>query len=660
MQSTFRWLVGLAVLLPLFDWAGEPANLARNPGFERTSEGWALPPTFAVVSDVAHQGARSLRLVNTNPATYLLARQSVSFQPGLRYRYGAWIRTRGVKGDESGATLCVEWSGAQGWLGGSYADGKKGDQDWFRVEEVTGPIPTNATSVAVELYLRKGMTGTAWFDDVTVVEEYPPALDCVLLRPNYRGRLAAGATDQRVLVRASVGHVLKDGLKPERARLQATIRSGARAVAARTFPVTQPGYNDLELEGAALPAGDYQVRVALLAPDGARLASQELDLRKLPPDAASPTVYLDEHNRTLVNGKPFFPLGWYFGPGPTDPKFPEHIDRLAASPFNTLMCYGVNSGDTNTVRAYLDYLARRNVKIIYSIKDVYEGTRWYHEPVLGWRGEESIVRHVVESFRDHPALLGWYLNDELPLTMRDRLQARQRFVSQLDPNHPTWAVLYQVDDLFGYLNTADVLGTDPYPVPDRPVTVAAEWTRKSQAVSQGCKPLWMVPQAFDWASYRHEPGKGRPPTLDEERVMTYLCLIHGAHGLIYYSYADLLRDPKLGFDQRWADLVKVGREVKQLEPALLSVAPPPPLEVNAPSSVHHAVRSDDRGKGYVLLANPAATPATVRVTVPKRALLRLLEHGEDRSYAGGGATETCTLTLAPMGALTLMVQPSPP
>ena len=407
-----------------------------------------------------------------------------------------------------------------------------------------------------------------------------------------------------------------------------------------------------------LPAANYQVWVELLAPDGARLASQRFDLHKLFPDVASPTVFLDEHNRTLVNGQPFFPLGWYYGPGPGDPKFREHIDRISGSPFNTIMCYGVNSGSANTVREYLDYLARRNVKIIYSIKDVFEGTRHYHEPVFGWRGEEEIVSRVVETFRDHPALLGWYLNDELPLTMRRRLEARQQLVSRLDPNHPTWAVLYQVDDLYGYLNTADVLGTDPYPVPDKPVATAAEWTRKSRAVSDGCKPLWMVPQAFDWACYRKNPAQGRPPTLDEERVMTYLCLIHGAHGLIYYNYADLLRDPTAGFARRWADLLKVGQEVKQLEPALLSVAPPPKLEVEAPSSVHYAVRADESGRACVLLANPAATAALVRVPVPKQAAIRVLERGAQHPFERGLSKDHCKLNIGPMEALTLIVEPT--
>ena len=43
-------------------------------------------------------------------------------------------------------------------------------------------------------------------------------------------------------------------------------------------------------------------------------------------------------------------------------------------------------------------------------------------------------------------------------------------------------MLYQVGELFGYLGTADVLGTDPTPC-RQPVTLAGEWTRQSAAIS---------------------------------------------------------------------------------------------------------------------------------------------------------------------------------
>jgi hypothetical protein len=150
MKRMLLVLAAMAVALPA---AAQSPNLLRNPGFEDGASGWQLPPNVEVVKEVAHGDAHSLRILNTDAKTYVLASQNVAVQPGHRYRYGAWIRTRGVKGDDSGATICMEWSGPKGWMGGSYLDGRKGDRDWFHLEGLTGPIPDGATSVSVRLYL---------------------------------------------------------------------------------------------------------------------------------------------------------------------------------------------------------------------------------------------------------------------------------------------------------------------------------------------------------------------------------------------------------------------------------------------------------------------------------------------------------------------------
>jgi hypothetical protein len=655
MKRMLAALAAMAVALPA---AAQSPNLLRNPGFEDGASGWQLPPNVQVVNEVAHGDAHSLRILNTDAKTYVLASQSIAVQSGHRYRYGAWIRTRGVKGDDSGATICMEWSGPKGWMGGSYLDGRKGDRDWFHLEGLTGPIPDGATSVSVRLYLRFGMTGTAWFDDVSVAEEYRPALDAALLQPNYRGLLAAG---QRVQVRAWVGDHLAGGVKPEDTRLVVSLFAGSRAVTSREFSSLKPGANDLGLDPGNPGPGDYRLRVALLAPAGAELAAREFGLHMAAAGEPPPTVYIDGHDRTIVAGRPFFPLGWYFGRAPSDSNFRQHVDRIAASPFNTVMCYGVNGGSIEQVRRYLDYLASRNLKLIYSLKDIYAGTTWFEGSMLGFTGEDNIVDGVVRTFRDHPAILAWYLNDELPILMRDRLEARQRRVHELDPNHPTWSVINELSDLPGYLGTADVLGTDPYPVPDQPVTMAAEWTQRSSDVSGGMRPLWMVLQAFDPLNYRKSPQTLRAPTLGEELVMTYLALIHGAHGLMYYSYDDLERD-RSGFDRRWADLLVVGREVQKLEPALLSIAAPPELAVTiSGAAAQFAVRADDQGNTYVLLANPDSTQgASARITVPAGAVAQVLHHAELRAGPPLAAGDQCTVSLAPMDAATVIIPPPRP
>lgn len=625
-------------------------NLLRNPDFEQGTNGWQLPRTFSIANDVAHTGSAALRVANTNAALYHLARQPIAFEPGLRYRYGAWIKTKGVTGDESGAAICMEWSGPKGWLGGGYLDGRKGDNDWTYVEGVTQPIPAEAKTVDFKLYLRKGMTGVAWFDGASVSAVWPEPLDAQLLRPNYRGWIFHGQSNQEIIIRAVVADRFRNGIDRDGLRLVAeVVDSGGAPKISRVVDSPSPGEHDIVFEGSALPAGDYRARVKLDHAGNAISEAREFPVKKWAKDQPAPEVHIDEFSRTIVRGKPFFPIGWYFGPGPTAKDFRAHIDRVAISSFNTIMCYGINAGGLDKVRAYLDYLQERNIKIIYSVKDVYAGTKYFREPVLGFRGEENIIRNIVAAFRDHPAVLGWYLNDELPLSMRDRLEGRQRLVTGLDPNHPTWAVLYQVNELYGYLGTADVLGTDPYPIPTKPVTMASEWARKTSGVSGGHRPVWMVPQAFDWSHY----GKGRPgrfPTPAELRVMTYLCLIHGADGLIYYCYHDLLRD-RQSFEKNWADMAAVAREVDWLEPALVSCAKPEIPEVRADAGVEWSARSDDANRTYIMMANPdPEKPAKVHVRLPENATVELIR-GDGKESGMGSA-----IKLGPLDAATLVIR----
>lgn len=653
MKAIFG-LMALACLMSTAA-AAEKTNLVRNGGFEAGGAGWSLPRTYHAVQDAAHGGQGSLAVENTDPKLYQLATQSIAFKPGQQYRFGAWIKTRGVKGNESGASVCMEWSGKKGWLGGAYAKGGKGDRDWFYAEALTPPIPAEATSVHVSLYLRRGMTGAAWFDDVSVIEVFPPALDAALVWPNYRGRLAAESANQTAIVRAKVGKRLEGGADPRQATLVGTLDQGGKRVKETRLAPGGGEYTELALDTKGLPAGEYAIKLALEDPGGKILGHKEFELTKLAAGVPQPTVFIDELNRTIVDGKPFFPLGWYFGPGPGDRDYPKHLDRLAASPFNTIMNYGINSGGMERVRAYLDAMASRKLKIIYSIKDIYAGSTHYHEPILGLRGDEAIVRGIVGAFKDHPAVLGWYLNDELPLIMREQLDARQRLVRALDPNHPTWAVLYQVDEFFGYLNSADVLGADPYPIPSKPVSLAAEWTKKCAAVSGGRLPLWMVPQAFDWSNYQDHEGKGRAPTLDEELVMSYLCLMHGAKGLIYYSYSDLLRDRE-GQEKRWEIMLTVGGEMKRLFPALLAGAAVPKVNVqSAGAELESMVRQDEAGNVYVLLANPGAKAAAVKVAVPRGAKPELWRRGKVETIAAG-SDGACEVTLDPTSAATLVIK----
>jgi len=254
----------------------------------------------------------------------------------------------------------------------------------------------------------------------------------------------------------------------------------------------------------------------------------------------------------------------------------------AKGPFNCLMPYG--SPTTNQ----MDACHARGLKVIYSIKDYYSGTRWAPAHMKTEADEVAEIQRRVALHGKHPALLAWYINDELPLAMVDRLAARQRLMEKLDPDHPTWVVLYQHDQVDAYLPTFDVIGTDPYPLPDKPVGTALLWTRNTRDLSFGTRAMWQVPQVFDWGAYRKGEAreKTRAPTLAEMRAMAWQCVAAGANGLVFYSFFDLFkmhdRDP---FERRWADVCAMGEELKRYIPVMLSIEPLPQLTCKAPASV---------------------------------------------------------------------------
>ncbi len=188
---------------------------------------------------------------------------------------------------------------------------------------------------------------------------------------------------------------------------------------------------DLEFPTGQLAPGEYRLAVRLAGPDGAELQTASHRLVRVPDDF-KPRCAVDEHRRLLVDGKPFFPIGMYWSS-----INEEDLQLYAQSKFNCLMPYGSPS------TAQMDLAHKHGLKVIYSIKDWYAGSRYCPQSIKTAEDEERHVRARVRQFRDHPALLAWYLNDELPQQYMPQLEAHQRWVAEEDPHHPTWVVLYQ-------------------------------------------------------------------------------------------------------------------------------------------------------------------------------------------------------------------------
>ena len=637
-------------------WAQDTPVKIANPGFEDGNQGWTLPPNYSVVSDVSHTGKSSLRTINTDASVYQLASQDIKSQPEAMYKFSVWVKTKGVTGSESGATICVEyWDAKGGYLGGSYPAGIQGDTDWTLVEGEISAKPENTAKVTLTVYMRKGMTGTAWFDDIEMNPFYGQPLDCALIKPAYRGMLDVDSRDQQVLIYAKVARKFAGGYKVGSIKLDCQIKSGDQTIIQKTITPTA-GMNKITMNAGRLPVGDYTIVVKLVDPSGAVALQRDMTLTKHPAGAPKPTVYIDEYGRTIRNGKPFFPFGFYFGPAPNrDGSYKAHIDRISNSPFNTIMPYGINSDSLGTIKEYLDYLDSKNVCILYSLKDILKGIAYYEENMLGLGDEKGQINGIVNAFKGHPAVLGWYLNDEAPPKYQDRLIERYRMVRALDANHPTWSVLCDPGSLFAYLETCDVLGTDPYPINRAPITTVSNWASATVKVADGHRSVWMVPQVMDWNCYNYD-RETRAPSLDEMTVMSYLCLIEGAKGMIYYSYFDLQRD-SLGFDKRWNDVMVMGREIEKIIPAALSIKKPSKLTLQTSSQdLHYKAMSDDNGKTYLLLANTSKVKgAAVTVSIPANCKVELLKNADISDAGDLIKNGKITVSLHPTQATTVII-----
>ena len=641
----------LAVTLGTVGASGE--DLPKNAGFENVADSgaavdWGGPASiYSRDTSVHRSGTASLKYTNTDPAVYVLCSQPINLAQGKMYEISAWVKTRDIAGEESGATLCVEWYDAAGkWAGGCFPQGVKGTEDWTLVKGTTARIPPEAAKCALSCYVRPGMTGSAWWDDVSIVPHAERPLSSVLVSPNYRNQVLGPKPDP-IRIRCAIKLIdyplqLADVLLAWRV---ANTTDQSIAAQGEMVNVTD-ATTDLAIDGQALPAGRYTIEVALKPRHGGdALATDTWGVSRIleKPDR---TACIDAHNRLILNGEPFFPLGMYWGG-----VKPEELDIYAQSAFNCLMPYA------QPTKEMLDLVQAKGLRVIASVKDAYFGTSACVPEIKSQDDERAYVKSKVELLRDHPALLAWYINDELSLDMLDRLSAHRQWIEELDPNHPAWVVLFQVDQVREYLPSYDVIGTDPYPIPEKGPAMAGEYARKMTAALCGSRAMWQVPQVFNWANYRKdeaEKAKCRAPSLEEMRSMAWQSIAEGATGLVFYSWFDLHRDPATPFEEQWARVKTVAQEIKEMTPVLLSIDKPPRVGVEAATWLNSLVKQRD-GVTHLVLVNNGAEPHTARLTLPS-APESVTDRADGKAVAVAGDNATVELAMEPLAVRILQIR----
>ncbi|MBN2132001.1 MAG: hypothetical protein JW741_21040 [Sedimentisphaerales bacterium] len=203
-----------------------------------------------------------------------------------------------------------------------------------------------------------------------------------------------------------------------------------------------------------------------------------------------------------------------------------------------------------------------------------------------WERAETIydslwVRLKVEN--PHP---DWKMS-QCPAESRRLIEATARgcrVVRRFDPNHPIWqnhAPRNCLGSLQEYNRMVDAAGCDIYPVPfnygvghsdvkDTNLSAVGAYTDRMSRSAAG-KSIWMVLQGFGWRDISEsdkdnpDPAKGRRPRYQETRFMAYEAIVQGAHAILYWGTHAIEKDSSL-----WQDLMKVARELRALEPAIVA------------------------------------------------------------------------------------------
>ena len=210
----------------------------------------------------------------------------------------------------------------------------------------------------------------------------------------------------------------------------------------------------------------------------------------------------------------------------------------------------------------------------------------------------------------------------------DKLTRGWEQVWELDKRHPFWqnhAPRNSVPDMRHYNRAVHAAGCDIYPVPanygtehsdlrDKTLNSVGAYTDRMRDSAPG-KACWMVLQVFGWRdindryNLNDDPRSGQRPSWLETRFMAYDSLLHGANAILYWGTAYIEKDSGL-----WRDILRVVKELRALEPAI--VAPKPPFEPRAEAELNYA--SFDGGQPILMLrqyAGPDGAPECALIAV---------------------------------------------
>ena len=594
MKSIATAVAALAAASAL---AGNPVEL-KNAGFHLTdganAVGWSAHPNWraekagqngsgGIVWECAAEGDAK----DGGPS------QDVALVPGRRYNFSAVFRPSGVETMRAspwqGMTLCIEGYDAAGNqmfsdMATPCVSGTS--EDWVKVSGQTREIPAGVARAAFRVIAKRCTRGLCAVDDMYLEEDEATPVEGVY---------------PHVYRRESTGGPVKFSASINADAKQLNDYSAVFAYVAGDQTNTVPGEIVSAVEAAAtldtsLFAFGTNDVVCTLYFKGEAVGSASVPFARLEKPVPR-RVRIDRHLRTIVDGKPFFPLGMCYWCDVTK----ENLERYVEGPFNCL------NTDFKMPPEQLDLCREKGLLVICGVESGYGDKD----------GGKAWLTERVNSMKNHPSVMGWFVGDEEPLAQIPNMKRRQGWMEELDPDHPTWYAQCCVWEARHYMGVADVVGLDPYPVPTKPIGMVYSTTRQGVTNTFGAIPNWQYPQAFGWGWLNRRETKGRrAPTQKEMANMGWQAMAGGANGLVFYAYQHLWEpheSPDDAFEPAWERTKAMAEEFKKYIDVFLSVDPAPEA---SSSNGDIAVRTwRYGGDAYLLAVNCTTNAQTAVITL---------------------------------------------
>ncbi len=278
----------------------------------------------------------------------------------------------------------------------------------------------------------------------------------------------------------------------------------------------------------------------------------------LPQDAAS---------STLFDG-----YGLYESCSPKDAAMClSHLNDMAAAGFKLVINYDELYGDASVQKAYLDRAQSVGMKVIVALSNpaFYDGTDVTSQfPALAQTCDctdnHGFIRYVVNVVKNHPAVWGYYIGDEVdPSDHGTMKSALADVVHQLDPTHPRLFIDNAGESTSvwhgnsPFFDTAEVIGTDfyplrgetsDYPTIDQAGAVASGIQAYANAHKEGSA---IVLQAFSYSEY-DTPGAPYPTAKQMQSMLSQTLAHSHPRIILWYSYYDTMASDNP--TQHWDDL----------------------------------------------------------------------------------------------------------